>query len=213
MTACNKAILYLTFLLNFVKQKFVLLLHVTGALYVKQWVVPRLLRTTPALLPSLDLSSYCKPGALPSSLSNHSSQPRGVATQKKRALNQLREEEGGKRERENALETQLIKKIEKEWQNPNRLRSCDWKKCFSWAGEKGWSFPGCSSWCETSWAQRQRTGRDELFFILWLRLKFLLKTVFLKGTVLKSSKRRKKEKETKQASYKTIKTLCNIALI
>lgn len=85
----------------------------------------------PCLLPF-----FCKPGALPSSLSNHCDQPRGAATQKK-SLNQLSAEEGGRdggRKRPGNLVGRVIGK---EWQNPNRLRSCDWKKCFSWAGEKG----------------------------------------------------------------------------
>ena len=56
-------------------------------------------------VPSPAFPSLCKPGALPSSLSNHSAQPRGAATQKKRSLNQLGEEEGGReRERERERE-------------------------------------------------------------------------------------------------------------
>lgn len=61
------------------------------------------------------------------------------------------------------------REIGKEWQNPIRLQSCDWKKCFSWAEEKGRGhvFWGCSSWCEASWAQeRLRTGKDAPFFFL-----------------------------------------------
>lgn len=190
------------------KQKLVLLLHVTGAPLCEAVGGPTAAknhsRTVPlpsTLLP-LQTRSPTQLSIQPLFSAQRSSHS------EKRALNQLSEEEGGKRERENALETQLIKKIEKEWQNPNRLRSCDWKKCFSWAGEKGRSFPGCSSCCETSCAQRLRTGKDELFFILWLGLNFL------KGTVLKSSKMsntRKKKKENNQVT-KLLKHCSNITL-
>lgn len=168
MNAYNKAILHLTFLQNFCEAA-------TSSLVACHWshlcetvggptaaknhsrTVP--LPSTPLPLQTRSPTQLSVQPLFSAQRSSHS---------EKRALNQLREEEGGKRERENALEAQLIKKIEKEWQNPNRLRSRDWKKRFSWAGEKGQSFPGCSSWCETSWAQRLRTGKDELFFHLWL---------------------------------------------
>lgn len=74
---------------------------------------------------------------------------------------------GGRERRErkrpgNSVDREKVKEL----QNPNRLQSCDWKKCFSWAGEKERvGFQGCSSWCETSWAQRLRTGNDALFFL------------------------------------------------
>lgn len=68
--------------------------------------------------PSLFFPSLCKARALPSSPANHSSQPGGAAAEpgrkknkkqrqkKAKSLNQPREEEGGREEGENALESQ-----------------------------------------------------------------------------------------------------------
>lgn len=89
-----------------------------------------------APVPSPVCPSLCKPGVLPSSLSNHSAQPRGAGTKEKEVKinsEQRREGERGRKHPGNLVD----REIGKEWQNPNRLQSCDWKNCFSWAGEKG----------------------------------------------------------------------------
>lgn len=61
-----------------------------------------------ASVPSHACPSLCKPRALPSSLFNHSAQPRGAGTKKKLKSTQRRE--GRERGGENALETWLIEK-------------------------------------------------------------------------------------------------------
>lgn len=123
------------------------------------------MRTTPSQWSPPRLSPpSCKPGALPSSLSNHSAQPREAATQKK-SLNQLSEEEGGRQRGENALETWLIEKKEK---SDRILADCKVVTVtvlfLGWGEGEQTSFQGCSSWCETSWALSLRTGKDALLF-------------------------------------------------
>lgn len=73
--------------------------------YVKQWVVPPMLRTTPSHWspPSANQEPY--PAPCPTTLLSPEEQPH-----RKKVLNQLRAEEGGREGGENALETWLTEK-------------------------------------------------------------------------------------------------------
>lgn len=119
-------------------------------------------------VPSPTFPSLCKPGALPNSLFKHSAQPRGAATQKK-SLNQLWREEGGRERGGRKRPGNFVdQEIGKQWQNPLRQLSCDWKKSLflgSGEGERT-RFQGCSSWSEASWAHGRRTGKYPLFSFL-----------------------------------------------
>lgn len=127
-----------------------------------------LLRWSP---PRPALPSLCRAGALPSPLSNHSSQAGEAATHRKELYinsERRREERRGERKRPGNL---VDREIGKEWQNPDRLQRCDWKRHFSWVGEKGRG--EFSRMLKLLWdfsAQRLRTGKrisTPFFFFKW----------------------------------------------
>lgn len=152
------AILQWSFLLLYMQQKSVFLFCVTGV--PKQWVVPCLLRATPVLVPSPVLPSLCTPGALPSSLSNHSSQPRDAATHKKEL--QINSKKRRERRRGGKTPWKLGWSRNRKRVTESTQTATSWleETLFSGLG-KGVraSSQGCSSWFETSWAQRLRTGK------------------------------------------------------
>lgn len=167
------AFLQSSFLLLYMQQKSVFLFHVTGA--PKQWVVPCLLRATPVLVPSPVLPSLCTPGALPSSLSNHSSQPREVATQKEEL--QIKSKKRRERRRGGKTPWKLGWSRNRKRVTESTQTATSWLEetlFSSWGKGVRASSQGCSSWFETSWAQRLRTGKMPPTFTRFKRNAFLL---------------------------------------
>lgn len=101
---------------------------------------------------------------------------RSSHTEKKFKSTQSRggRERGGRKRPGNLVD----REIGKEWQNPNRLQSCDWKKRFSWAGEKGRGHIFKDAQAGVRLLGRKDCAQVKMHFFSFLRLKWMFVCFF-----------------------------------